>query len=74
MDSIGQYNGVTPTRRQTNTWSYGTSIYWRIYVSPGINELFDTLQKILSHSVQLPHKTELALTSKYIVNCDINQI
>ena len=32
-------NGLVPTRRQVIVWSNDDPVHWRIYASPGINEL-----------------------------------
>ena len=38
--SIGSDNGLAPKRRQAIIWTNGGFIWWRIYASVGLNELF----------------------------------
>ena len=37
--TIGSDNGLAPPRRQANIWTNDGMFYWRIYASPGLNEL-----------------------------------
>ena len=36
---IGTDNGLAPNRRQAIIWTIDGIVYWRIYVSPGLNVL-----------------------------------
>ena len=72
MDGIGQYNGVTPNRRQAIT-----SAMAHQYIDACMcrqASMNYSISYTRTHSVQLLHRIELVLTPKYIVNCDINQI
>ena len=37
--SIGSDNGLAPVSRQSIIWNNNGLVYWRIYASPGLNEL-----------------------------------
>ena len=36
---IGSDNGLTPKRRQAIIWTNGSLVYWRVYVSLGLDDL-----------------------------------
>ena len=39
--SIGSNNDLAPKRRQAIIWTSGGLVYWRIYASTSLNDLYD---------------------------------